>query len=436
MSEAAPALSGVGNHEAKSLLAVGMSETGGWHSTGELNAILVESQGSHPSWPRLAFNTGPQYCEASMANAGVAEFSVELDAHGNRKRYYRLTEYGETTGVEIARAAITWSVSEDRISVQGIFGQSSRPHAERGVHPRYELLKSLVNRGGEASFEELRADFPEIMRDQSLAGWLHPAAGYTGEKILEVISKQTGHNPDVLIADPNYDDRGRRPFHMLQPETQAIYKALGELSQAGHTTVPVATVCERAERSRNGQGDLDMAYLKKRLLQAKSGVGVKPFPGITIVPPSDKASIKHNGVRIVPSYLRSIKHLVGLVAAVESGNTDAALTTESIMGDTELCSQLMAKARNFSPRYQAHMRRLTSTQRIEHIFDEAPGRIMTLEDVLLTLDQAGVSIKAHTVHTLLHNLQSEGLIQAVDLPFSPVARRRKHMAYRKTDSPT
>lgn len=420
----APNPKAVGNHEMKALYgAMLFSEPETAFTITQMHEAMQSHIGS--AWPDLHLFTGIQFCDRSFEPNDYTEHTITLNSQGRPARAHQVTALGVAQGLAEAGASLHWSDEFPLYSVQELIGRSAgRPQSQ---HTRLDIFRSMAALGFEATVRELS--------EHSKAPRVAAEIGRIMDSPTSVVTMETSqriYDPTLVITNADYT--GSRPFDHLKPETQVIYRVLGELAAAGISEVQCSTIVDKVlEQHPASIG----AYVKKRVLQGISrSDNITALPGVALAPDGrgvlgDEASV----VLIRQEARLAVRTLVETFDNL--ANNDAAHmyreTARELLDDPVAAHTLALKAKRFSPSYRAKIATKPVEEHVLDVVREEPTPV-SMHTVTTAFRQMGLQQQKPYIATILKRLMDEGLIAVTEQNFDGAGRIHNHATCYKSVS--
>ncbi|MDB5175396.1 MAG: hypothetical protein JWM81_254 [Candidatus Saccharibacteria bacterium] len=413
-------LNGMANHEAKLLTAAivtGNPEQ--WFSRQQLYRELLSAQGQTPAW-KVNRSAGGEYCSRSLVPSGAVVVG-EFEDNGRSIAGYHATEFGAQWGLAWAGGLADWSLRHSNVSLQRLLSASHSPTDNRGPELRLQIFSDLLTApSNEVSLMDI---IDSVGRNRTDEGGRLNRHIHNLDKmgVLELNSKYFDFNPIFEILSPDFYHI-QRDISDMQPATQALYAAMGELFKGKGTEVSLETLVEVAA---NLAPEIPQYKLYQRAMPAASNVN--HFPNLVITD-RNGAPIARNVVSLKPEYRASITDLVETIEALRDPAkvADFAERGRALLGDSRACYALMEKGQRFSSRY-------LTTQNGGH---DALGRLvvgiirdsgpLTVSEVQEQLESQGRTLQRGTVGALLREVARQGSLEVSSVAVSPKTTRIIH----------
>lgn len=197
-AESQALLSGIGNHEAKTLVAAVINTQPTLRfSVRQLEREMVTRQGEVPSW-RINSGTVADYVSDCLLPIGAV--AREEEAYGTRtKKVYSASEFGIERGLPFAGAIMEWSLAYPDNSVQKLLGITAvAGQATRAPIASYSIMQELVTHPGNTEI-----NIASLSRSIGDGNDLRIANDHLlrleGEKLVELRTVVQDYNPIYKI---------------------------------------------------------------------------------------------------------------------------------------------------------------------------------------------------------------------------------------------
>jgi len=278
LPETVELLAGVGNHEAKALFLLYLSENPVLLSSRQMAAGFKEFVGQDTDWlPGHA--SLMQYCEDSLEPIGSVVEEPTKNARG-WARAYTISDYGQEVGVPAVGLLLDWSLRYPDVGLATVLGTSLSPSERRAAEARVELLTELLT-ADEAGIALAGAAHVRDRTNESrrtynnYKKYLDAAsnAAKTLEKagIIRLDSVYEANTSMFTIDDPELEVRGGPPRGLV---SLAIYDFIAEQNQAGRADFQYEDCLQYVlGKVKQADPNLDPAVIRRKVSTSLSTPG-------------------------------------------------------------------------------------------------------------------------------------------------------------------
>ena len=392
-------LDGVGNHEAKNLLATVVLADPQRDFTGataryELNA----RQGNHPVWPVVP-SGAKQYFERSLEPIG-AVVKTRIPSRGSFVDAWHASEEYRDTRLALAGFISDWSLRWPEISVQQVFGSTSSRSEIRSPEIRSQMYWGLLTGSEGITFGDLAASL--YHSNYPVEASLHNQIRAMRDLgILAVATKHTKYNPLLEIERTDYFHKAIE-FDNTLPETRALYNAIQGQEPGGRFTVnELVTLAQKLDPS------INTVKLRQRIINGTRDR--RAFPGLKMIENGYKTTSAESVVSLTPSVVEPISELMEGLEAIRSGknvaeNIDKA---RAIIATPADFAALMTKARDNSPGYASKSAEHTLDTQLLSVIQKLGGATVKAARGQM-IDQYDRQLDAGTISSRLRGLVRAG----------------------------
>ncbi len=408
-------LSGVGNHEAKLVVATILtSQPERSFTSRDLFDEVKKRQGETPTWiqhDQVAF----KYCQNSLEPIGMVVKDTAVSKYGPLPAY-RATDFGVEVGLPLSGALLDWSLANPDFSLQKIFGITPSTSRVRAPMVRYFIYKQLLKVfPAQLSYREV-ADKLETIGPSKKVLDRHLRDLYDSE-IIQLSSRSRDFNPEFCIVNPGYR-HSSIPYDEAKPETQIIYKGLDDLVATGRSKFNLEELLEICYEVDN---DIDLAAIRKKLTQSAFRGAHGGMPSIEWQIPKEPRT----QVGLREEYLLPIKSLLEVMSTVAAGQETGFYRRRAIeiINSPNLTSGLMAKAKANSMIYIGHERGAAELEaRIKNIVQQL-GRA-SVRDLMVELEKYDEKLAHQSVSIVVGKMVKKGMLGQSMVRLDPTKRTK------------
>lgn len=396
-----PFLNGVGNHEAKTLLAsIILSQPEAWFLNNDMLRELNDRQGSEPAW-RMQAKRPLEYCGNSLEPVGLVVKGAGSDVRGKEVVAYKAKEDVIEEALALSGAALTWSLKHSDYSVQQLLGSTQSKSDQRSPETRFKIF-SVLNDATEPTtlLNVTKLIYGDGSRHSYIRGQIK-LLGHAG--LVDVDVPKQRYNPELEIVGTEFT-HPIKELSDLAPESKAIYEVVGTLAIGDKLSLD-----ELIDKAVEQASTIDPKIARRKLV-----VGLSDGRGFTI--------IKRIGEGM-PNYVWA---KVGLPDAVRAASTTLIPELDSatkrpnfqrygraalqIISHPESVYALMEKARKFSSAAAAQEQ---GTERYANVLAVVSHKgEVTADELMVELNERyGRRYAIDSVRTLARELMSLGQLR-------------------------
>lgn len=394
-------LAAVGNHEAKALTLIAMSD-GQIYTETPLATAVINLQADLPAW-NIGRGTTIAYCAVDFADADLVD-KVSLGSPGPAASAYVISEKGKRYGLPLAGLLLDFSFKNPDLSLAQIFGNTTSPRGGEEYDPtqekkyirrsplfRYQILQYLAT-SGVTTIREIAQDLG--IEDSVVGNHIRLLAG---SGIINFQSKSKPTRYSLLKTAKPTPQKSATGLSM----SHALISAAAEFPADFTLDQAVSVVAEM-------KGDLDDMVFKRSVRNALDRLVRQGFIKKSRPHRTDKTRIylsvdQHERLSNILSILQSFQKNdpIFLQRGYEA--------VEELLQSPDKCSQLMLKARKASYAKSDYNPQSRKTILVELLKDlQDPKDVNELHAMLQ--QRTGETIRKNTVRKYLNELATYGVL--------------------------
>lgn len=428
-------VNGLANHEAKLLTMAIVGNEPTPFTRGDIQRAIYGIQGPEPGW-RVSSTTPFKYLEKSLAPIGLVA-KLHIDTSTKPTEAYSATPLGRALGLAASGALLDWSLQYDELSLQAVLGSSQSVNDNRAPAMRLNIVRSILTAPERVvGVSALHERYPQFNRSRILKI-------QNSQNIFELTScHQESYDRSFHIKSIDYSEgKYRRTVGSLQPVRQAIYDGIKRLSDRDITGSSIAELIDEiAAKDQN----VDLAEVRNVLLQAASrrpsGNKNMELPLIVFDDRKAESGIddgEHAVIGLKAEYVEACKSLLQVFDNFQMGRNVQFYRnrTREILADEDLCAELMAKARDASPRASRWQRGTSIVDEVRQVLAQGRESGYTVRDVQESLVQdRNVHYAKNSINRALGELSLMELVDVAERTHGSGRKRSAKVYWLRSES--